>query len=88
MEEGSAGGGAGEDARMARVFEGGDTLTAALAGIHDRHLALVFAREADLRQHLHTWLTETLQEVAKSVLETKSLQLQKYNQDLLVLSSS
>ncbi|KAK3885466.1 hypothetical protein Pcinc_010324 [Petrolisthes cinctipes] len=65
VEEGSAGGGAGEDARMARVFEGGDTLTAALAGIHDRHLALVYAREADLRQHLHTWLTETLQEIAK-----------------------
>ncbi|XP_037797534.1 dynein regulatory complex subunit 3-like [Penaeus monodon] len=53
------------DPRAAKVFEGGDTLTAALAGIHDRHLALIDARESDLQDHLHQWLTDTLNHIEK-----------------------
>nr|XP_027232096.1 uncharacterized protein LOC113823605 [Penaeus vannamei] len=53
------------DPRAAKVFEGGDTLTAALAGIHDRHLALIDARESDLQDHLHQWLTDTLNQIEK-----------------------
>ncbi|XP_050713848.1 dynein regulatory complex subunit 3-like [Eriocheir sinensis] len=52
-----------EQERTARVFEGSDTLQAALAGIHDRHLALIDAREADLREHLQSWLANTLQQI-------------------------
>ncbi|XP_066939133.1 dynein regulatory complex subunit 3-like [Macrobrachium rosenbergii] len=53
------------ESRRAQVFEGSDTLTAALAGIHDRHLALIDTREDDLRQHLHNWLNDTLDQTTK-----------------------
>ncbi|XP_063885243.1 dynein regulatory complex subunit 3-like isoform X1 [Scylla paramamosain] len=52
-----------EQERTARVFEGSDTLQAALAGIHDRHLDLIDAREADLRKHLQHWLADTLKQI-------------------------
>ena len=52
-----------EQERTARVFEGSDTLQAALAGIHDRHLDLIDAREADLRKHLQRWLADTLKQI-------------------------
>ncbi|XP_071534054.1 dynein regulatory complex subunit 3-like isoform X1 [Panulirus ornatus] len=54
-----------DEERAARVFEGADTLAAALAGIHDRHLALIDSREADLRHHLKQWLKDTLQGIAR-----------------------
>ncbi|XP_042214742.1 dynein regulatory complex subunit 3-like isoform X2 [Homarus americanus] len=67
MVDDGAGGSEGMDEeRTARVFEGSDTLTSALAGIHDRHLALIDSREADLRQHLQQWLTHTLHEISKA----------------------
>ncbi|XP_045604210.1 dynein regulatory complex subunit 3 isoform X1 [Procambarus clarkii] len=67
VEDGGVGSSKGVDEeRTARVFEGSDTLTSALAGIHDRHLALIDSREVDLRHHLQHWLTHTLQEISKA----------------------
>ncbi|XP_076061626.1 dynein regulatory complex subunit 3-like [Oratosquilla oratoria] len=53
------------DKRTLRVFEGGDTLSAVLAKIHDRHLALIDAREDALQKHLSTWLEETLHDISR-----------------------
>ncbi|CAL4060989.1 unnamed protein product, partial [Meganyctiphanes norvegica] len=62
-----AGGAADEGTNEAsKVFEGADTLAAALAGIHDRHLMLIHAREEELRSHLRQWLKDTLADITQA----------------------
>ena len=47
------------------IFEGGDTLATSLAKIHDRHLEIINNREKNLKEHLTTWLQDTLEEFYK-----------------------
>ena len=50
----------------AALFEGGDTLSGALATIHDQHLNIINNREGELRHHLTFWLSSTLDQISRS----------------------
>ena len=49
------------------IFASTDTLSAALANIHDRQIAVINSREAELQEHLGNKLDTTIQQLRKLV---------------------